>query len=119
VRDDPLLTQEDAALQLRVSVKTIQRLRATGALRCIPGRPILIRQSVLDDWLRRRETEPWKPKVKPASSATGQGIGKSAGPSETKTDVPAHALIRAAQQIAVLRRTRIGRSLQRQGQSAG
>jgi hypothetical protein len=37
-----LLLQREAAIELRCSVKTIQRLRRRGVLACIPGRPVLV-----------------------------------------------------------------------------
>ena len=39
-----LITQREAAAMLRVSVKTIERMRKAGALPYIPGRPVRLRR---------------------------------------------------------------------------
>lgn len=47
-----LLTQEEAADRLRCSVWTVKRLRLTGKLKYIPGRPNLIRVDDIDEFER-------------------------------------------------------------------
>ncbi|WP_162241575.1 helix-turn-helix domain-containing protein [Methylobacterium sp. Leaf117] len=52
-RGNHLLTQEEAADRLRCSVSNVKRLRLTGKLKYIPGRPTLIHVDDLDEFERK------------------------------------------------------------------
>lgn len=47
------ITQDEVAERLRVSVKTVERLRKQGKLRYLPGRPVKIPEDDLDAYVRR------------------------------------------------------------------
>ena len=51
-----LLTQQEAATRLRVSVKTVQRLRQAGQLAYLPGPPVRIPADELERYVRRTIT---------------------------------------------------------------
>ncbi|CDX34710.1 conserved hypothetical protein [Mesorhizobium plurifarium] len=55
-----LLTQKEVAERLRCSEQKVKRLRKLGALAYIPGRPVLIYESDLEEYLSRikRQSEP-------------------------------------------------------------
>lgn len=76
-----LLTQAEAAAALRKSEKAVYRLRLSGQLAYIPGRPVTITEAAINDYLAR--TESCRDRTKDRSSTKGRpGIGKSGGPSE-------------------------------------
>lgn len=49
-----LMTQQEVAARLRRSVKSIARLREAGELAYLPGSPIMIPASEVDDYLARK-----------------------------------------------------------------
>jgi excisionase family DNA binding protein len=51
--EDRLLLESEAAEHLRVSRTTVKRLRMTGALSYIPGRPVRIPESALAAYISR------------------------------------------------------------------
>ncbi|MCE7902850.1 MAG: DNA-binding protein [Gammaproteobacteria bacterium PRO9] len=77
---DRLLTQIEAARILRCSVRTVARIRARGEVPSIPGRPVLIRESALDDYLRKRQC-PEETAV-PTSSPTPLATSRSSTTAE-------------------------------------
>lgn len=60
-----LLTEPEVAEMLRCSTSKIKRLRLSGALAYIPGRPVLIAETDLTEYLERL-----KQNAKPAPPAT-------------------------------------------------
>jgi excisionase family DNA binding protein len=81
-----LLTQREAARLLRVSVSTIYRLRMSGNLAAIEGRPVRIAESELRRYIQQNQSkedrQTWRDKAKAlASNATGAATTKSGGPS--------------------------------------
>lgn len=102
-----LLTQAEVAERLRVSVRTVARLRADGELPYLPGRPVRIAESDLGDYLERRKrwlrTRPIASRRTFASRGTEAATGSCAGQSETATAGPERERIRAALRIARLR----------------
>jgi excisionase family DNA binding protein len=51
--DHDLMTDKDVAVLLKKGVRTVRRLRASGLLAYLPGKPVLIPRGALDDYLRR------------------------------------------------------------------
>ncbi|KAA3447129.1 DNA-binding protein [Mesorhizobium sp. SARCC-RB16n] len=64
-----LLTQEEVAERLRCSVAKVKRLRFTGQLAYLPGRPVLIEEADLEKYLEgiKRQAKPIA--TKPEKSA--------------------------------------------------
>lgn len=99
------LTQDEAAARLGVSRRTVERLRAEGALPYRPGRPVRISAAAIEDYLSRSEVvAAWEGDAKrllPASflkralRSTGQACGKSDGLRSMQRAILAHAVIRA------------------------
>jgi excisionase family DNA binding protein len=62
-----LLTEAEAAEQLRCSTDKIKRLRLTGKLKYLPGRPVLIKEADLGEYIEsnmvRDKPEPAKKPV--------------------------------------------------------
>lgn len=71
-----LVTQAEAAELLRVSVRTVARLRAAGELPFLPGRPVRIDTADLERYIER---------CKRSSKRTGAGSGRSASPNSSGT----------------------------------
>lgn len=111
--DVDLLTQAEVADLLRCSERTVRRLRLSGELPGIEGRPVLYRRAAVQEYIARREAAPpaerrkkqtWTTFLKPGSkSIPGRGTTKSGGPTVMKADERERELIRAARQIALLR----------------
>lgn len=72
-----LVTQTEAAAILRVSVRTVARLRAAGELPYLPGRPVRIETADIDRYIQR---------CKRSSKRTGPASGKSATQSGSGTE---------------------------------
>jgi excisionase family DNA binding protein len=77
-----LLTQQEVAAVLRVSERTVARLRADGKLPAIPGRPVKIDERDLFAYIERSK-QCHAPTEGRISSPATTGITKSGGP---KTD---------------------------------
>lgn len=93
-----LLTQEEVARLLRRSVRTIARMRATGELPFLPGRPVLIRQADVENYIEGKMICLKKPKG-PISSSIAQGSTRFDGLSQANKDLEAarraHAIFRS------------------------
>ncbi|TPI64275.1 helix-turn-helix domain-containing protein [Mesorhizobium sp. B3-1-3] len=77
-----LLTQDEAAAILRCSASKVKRLRITGRLAYLPGRPVLIEESDLEAYMEsvRRAAKP--PATKEPKSARRASDGRKLTPSE-------------------------------------
>ncbi|MFD1982586.1 helix-turn-helix domain-containing protein [Mesorhizobium newzealandense] len=84
-----LLTQEEVAERLRCSVSKVKRLRVTGALAYLPGRPVMIEEADLEEYLERL-----KRKAKPPIAASPK---KSAEPKLEDPGVLARRIFLARQ----------------------
>ncbi|API60585.1 hypothetical protein BSL82_15880 [Tardibacter chloracetimidivorans] len=84
-----LLTQADVALVLKVSVKTISRLRQAGELPYIPGKPVLIREADLEKYVERKLT---------CRARTAGHISTRTSTASTKSDGPSMDDLAAARQ---------------------
>lgn len=103
-----LLTDAEAAQVLRVSPRTVARLRTSGQIPYLRGRPALIERADLLAYIeRRKETWVRHGKTTPLGwPSTGPGIGKSGGPTGKTVRVGRdHALIHAARRIVASRKT--------------
>ena len=93
-----LLTQEEVARMLRRSVRAIARLRATGELPFLPGRPVLMRQVDIENYIEGKMTGLEKPKARMLSSIA-QRSTKFDGLSQASKDLEAarraHAIFRS------------------------
>lgn len=109
-----LWTQKEVAARLGVSEKTVQRLRLSGALAFVPGKPVRVRSDEVARWVAEREKDgqEWLSNRELEARARGpencptQGLsrttgasGKSAGPNATK--------LRAVRALAVIRPGRL------------
>ncbi|WP_082700425.1 helix-turn-helix domain-containing protein [Magnetospirillum sp. XM-1] len=71
---DELLTQDEVAGILRCSSDHVYRLRRSGLLPYLPGRPVKILRSDLEEFIRcQRSTQA------PSSGSTARAFGKSLG----------------------------------------
>lgn len=64
-----LLTQKEVAERLRCSEQKVKRLRKIGALAYIPGRPLLIYESDLEEYLSRAKRQSETALAKPDRAA--------------------------------------------------
>lgn len=88
-----LLTESEVAERLRCSRTKIKRLRLSGKLAYIPGRPVLIRESDLNDYLESVTCRP-----RPSASQT-TGTSTPTGQKDAAADARAWA-----QKTVLLRR---------------
>ncbi len=100
-------SQADVARHLAVSVRTVERLRAAGALPWVPGRPVRIAWIEVKHYIERTEITRCENQKLPAVAlrqalpSTAAAFGKSAGQNTTLLRaVRALALTRAGQLIA-------------------
>lgn len=76
--NDTLLTMEEVAERLRCHTSRVRRLRRQGKLASIPGRPVYILESDLNDYLERSrrkaktEPEPGSPEAEAAAIAAAR-----------------------------------------------
>lgn len=75
---DVLLTMEEVAQRLRCSASKVRHLKDAGKLAYIPGRPVYILESDLNDYLERvrraakKEPEPGSPEAQAAAIAAAR-----------------------------------------------
>jgi hypothetical protein len=79
-------TQAEAAAILRVSITTITRIRQSGQIAFIPGRPVKITDAALNEYIKGTET--WHdPTTAPISTPRKTARSKSGG--QTTDDLSA------------------------------
>lgn len=100
------LTEAEVAEELRRSIGTVRRLRQTGHLPFIPGRPVMIERTDLEAWIAgqkavaaaatekaRHDTRPF-PELSPAEQVASARSWvlrkKQKAPRAKRTSVPSH-----------------------------
>ncbi|MER9455194.1 helix-turn-helix domain-containing protein [Mesorhizobium sp. M0478] len=72
-----LLTQDEVAKRLRCSPQKVKRLRISGQLAYVPGRPVLIEEADFEKYLEgiKRQAKP----ANPQKEKTGKPVLEDAG----------------------------------------
>lgn len=101
------LTQTEVGKVLRVSVCSVARLRRQGLLPYVPGRPVLVPEDGLENYLKQKETRKCIPnasKTRNCGETPERVIMKSVGLNAGETEHIERERIRAALKIKALRK---------------
>jgi excisionase family DNA binding protein len=98
-----LITQAEAATQLRVSLSTLRRLRKAGELRFIPGRPVRVPVDDVNAFIERNLSCPdLRDTTRYLNGPTPRASGKSPGLNPAQAGSKEAAIIQRARRSARL-----------------